>query len=170
MEMEGLVKIFARSGTYVTDPDPAEIAESFDLRRVLEVYAVELAVQRIGDEDLRCLRAMVQELGDLTAAKDRDAIYPRYLALDHQLHQKLIDLAKNWRLRQAHDRENLHAQMARIRYMRSERELDAAQEEHERIMAALETRDVETAKAEMDTHLRRAAQSLLSDMGIPPHK
>jgi len=170
LEMEGLVTIVARSGTYVTDPDPEEIAESFDVRRALEVYAVELVVQRISDEDLRSLRVMVQELGDLTAAKDRDAIYPRYLALDHQLHQELIALADNRRLRQAHARENLHAQMARIRYRRSERELDVAQEEHERIMAALEARDVETARAEMDTHLRRASQSLLADLGIAPHK
>jgi len=164
LEMEGLIKIVPRSGTYVTDPGPGEIVESFDVRRVLEVYAIELAVQRASDEDLRSLRTMVQELGDLTAAKDRDAIYPRYLSLDHQFHRQLVALASNQRLCQVHDQENVHAQMARIRYRRSERELDVAQEEHGRIMAALEARDVETAKAEMDAHLRRAKQSLLADI------
>ena len=39
-----------------------------------------------------------------------------------------------------------------------------AQMEHERIIAALEARDVQTSKAEMDTHLRRAKRSLLADM------
>ena len=107
---------------------------------------------------------MVQELSDLTAVRDRDAIYPRYLSLDHQFHRQLVALAGNQRLCQIHDQENVHAQMARIRYRRSERELDVAQEEHERIMAALEARDVETAKAEMDAHLRRAKQSLLADI------
>ncbi len=165
LEMEGLIRIAPRSGTYVTDPGPKEIAESFDVRRVLEVYAVELAVQRASDEDVRKLRAIVQELGDLVTAEDRDAIYPRYLTLDHQLHRQLVALTGNQCLCQAHDRENVHAQMARIRYRRSERELDTAQEEHERIMAALEARDVETAKAEMDAHLRRAKRSLLADMG-----
>jgi DNA-binding GntR family transcriptional regulator len=163
--MEGLIAIVPRSGTYVTDPDPEEIAESFEVRRVLEVFAVELAVPQIGDEDLRNLRAIVQKLGDLTVAQDRDAIYPRYLNLDNRFHQRLVALAGNQRLCQAHNRENLHAQMARIRYRRSERELDVAQMEHERIIAALEARDVQTAKAEMDTHLRRAKRSLLADMG-----
>jgi DNA-binding GntR family transcriptional regulator len=164
LEMEGLVTIVPRSGTYVTDPAPEEIAESFDVRRALEVCAIELAVQQLGDEDLEDLRAIVQELGDLAAAADRDAIYPRYLALDHQLHQKLVAFSGNQRLCQAHERENLHAQMARIRYRRSERELDVAQEEHERIIAALEAKDAEAAKAEMDAHLRRAKRSLLADM------
>jgi len=166
LEMEGLIAIVPRSGTYVTDPDPEDITESFEVRRVLEVFAVELAVPQIGDEDLENLRAIVQELGDLTVAEDRNAIYPRYLNLDNIFHQELVALAGNQRLCQAHDRENLHAQMARIRYRRSERELDVAQEEHERIVAALEARDVQTAKAEMDTHLRRAKRSLLADMGV----
>ena len=168
LEMEGLVVVVPRSGTYVTDPSPEDIAESFDVRRVLEVYAVELVVQEASDEDISELRAIVQSLGELAAAEDRDAIYPRYLALDHQLHQQLVTLAGNQRLCQAYARENVHSQMARVRYRRSERELDLAQEEHQRLMAALETRDAEHAKAEMDVHLRRAKRSLLADMEAEP--
>jgi len=123
-------------------------------------------VQQATDEDIGELRTIVQELSDLASAKDRDAIYPRYLVLDHRFHQRLVALAGNQRLCQAHDRENLHAQMARIRYRRSERELNVAQEEHERIMSALEVRDVETARTEMDVHLRRAKRSILDDMRV----
>ena len=109
---------------------------------------------------------MVQELGSLAMVEDRDAIYPRYLDLDHEFHRRLVALAGNQRLCQIHDQVNVHAQMARIRYRRSERELDIAQEEHERIMAALEARDAERARAEMDAHLRRAQRSLLADMAL----
>ena len=165
LEMEGLIVIHPRSGTYVTNPNPEDIAESFELRRALEVYAIELAAQGASHEDIQGLRQIVEDLGALAAAADRDAIYPRYLSLDHQFHQQLVSMAGNQRLHQAHERENLHAQMARIRYRRSERELEVAQEEHERIMAALEARDVHTAQAEMDAHLRRAKNSLLADMG-----
>ena len=165
LEMEGLVSIVPRSGTYVTNPDAGEIGESFDVRRALEVYAVELAVQRASDEAIEELGAIVRELGELAAEEDRDAIYPHYLALDHQFHRHLVALSGNQRLCKAHERENVHAQMARIRYRRSERELDLAQEEHERLMAAMKTRDVQTAKAEMGAHLVRAKRSLLADMG-----
>jgi DNA-binding GntR family transcriptional regulator len=164
LDLEGLVEVVPRSGTFITNPTSNDIAESFEVRRALEVFAVELAVQRARNEDLRNLWALVQELGDLAVAEGRDAIYPRYLALDHQFHQQLVALSGNQRLCQAHGRENLHAQMARIRYRRSERELELAQEEHVRIMAALEGRDIEIAKSEMDSHLRRARRSLLDDM------
>ena len=168
LEMEGLVVVIPRSGTFVSGPGPEEIADSFDVRRALEVYAIELVVQRATDAEIEELRKIVQELDDLAAAEDRDAIYPRYLELDHQFHDRLVTLAGNRRLCQAHDRENVHAQMARIRYRSSERELNTAQEEHQRIMAALDGRDVAAARAVMDEHLRRAKRSILADMEAAP--
>jgi DNA-binding GntR family transcriptional regulator len=165
LEVEGLIQIRPRSGTYVTDPTPDDIADSFEVRRILELYAVELAVRLAKDEDLARLEAMVGELAILAAAPDRDAIYPRYLSTDHEFHRQLVLLAENRRLRYAHERENVHAQMARVRYRWSERELDTAQQEHERIMAALKARDSGAAKAEIDGHLKRAKRSILADMG-----
>lgn len=164
LEVEGLVHIASRSGTYVTDPSPEEIGESFGVRSALEVYATKLATRLATDSDLMGLRALVTELGELTRCQDRMSIYARYLAVDHEFHRRLVALAGNQRLRAALERENLHAQMARVRYRRPERELDVAQVEHERIMTALEARDAATASAEMEAHLERAKRSLLDDM------
>jgi DNA-binding GntR family transcriptional regulator len=169
LEVEGLVEIFPQSGTYVTNLSAEDIAESFEVRRLIEVYAVELAVQRVSDEVIKRLKKIVKELGKLAVVKDRNAIYPHYLILDHEFHRQLVALACNRRLSRAHDRENVHAQMARIRYRRSERELDTAQHEHERILAALEARKAESAKAELDAHLKRANQSILADMKREPN-
>jgi DNA-binding GntR family transcriptional regulator len=164
LEMEGLVEIRARSGTYVTNPNPADIAESFDVRLALEMHAVETVALNIHDDELSKLCSIVQQLGRLAAAPDRDAIYPRYLALDHQFHGILVGLSGNSRLSQLHQRENLHAQMARIRYRRSERELDQAQQEHEALLHALEAHDPEAARQVMRAHLSRAKSSLLMEM------
>ncbi len=164
LRQEGLVIIVPRSGTYVTAPTPREILESFQVRAILETHAIRLAATRADQADLEALDEIVRELGRLSAAEDRESIYPRYLDLDHDLHHRIVSLSGNSRLHQSHERENLHAQMARIRYRSSERELEVAQLEHERIMAALWARDVETAAAEMAAHLERAALSLLSDM------
>jgi GntR family transcriptional regulator, rspAB operon transcriptional repressor len=164
LAIEGLVEIMPRSGTYVTNPSTDDIAESFDVRRILEVYAVELVAARGGEEELQALRALVDEMEVLTAAPDRDAIYPNYLSLDHQFHMQLASLSGNTRLLKTLDQENTHAQMARVRYRRSERELNIAQEEHERIMTALEARDMEAAGKAMDAHLQRAKRSILDDM------
>ncbi len=169
LALEGLVEIVARRGTYVTDPTAEEIAESFEVRKALEIYAVGWAVEQATDEELRRLGSLVEELGEMARAEDWDALYPRYMATDHQFHRELVGLSGNERLMGAHERENVHAQMARVRHWRSEkefrwRELNLAQEEHERMMAALEARDRARAEREMAAHLKAAKCSLLEDM------
>lgn len=166
LELEGLVYVAPRSGTYVTNPSAEEIAESFDVRTALEVYSLKLAARRATDADLAGLRALVAELSELVRCEDRMSIYARYLTIDHEFHRRLIALAGSQRLCAAHERENLHAQMARVRYRRPESELDLAQAEHERIISALEAQDTASARAEMEAHLERAKRSLLDDMSM----
>jgi DNA-binding GntR family transcriptional regulator len=169
LEIEGLVEINPRSGTYVADLSPTDVAECCEIRRVLEVYAVELAVQRARDEDIQALEALVRELKELTMAKDPDAIYARHLRLDHEFHRQIVALAGNSRLSRAHARENIQEQIKRIkhiRYSQSGRDLEIIQQEHERILAAFQARDPQEAKAAMDAHLRRSAQTLLADIGV----
>jgi DNA-binding GntR family transcriptional regulator len=108
----------------------------------------------------------VEELRVLVDAPDSAVIYPEYLNLDHTFHQKLVCLAGSLRLSQAHDRENMHAQMARIRYRYAARDLTTAQAEHEQLLAALEERDAAQARRVIDAHLKRAKCSLLADMGV----
>ena len=165
LEMEGLIEILPRSGTYVTAPTPADIAESFDLRLALELFAVEIVAQTLGDSEIEQVRVLVRQLRQLAHSPDRDAIYPQYLALDRQFHGLLIALAGNRRLRKVHQREDLHAQMARIRYHRSERDLGLAQTEHEELLRALEARDPQAARDVMRAHLTRAKHSLLAELG-----
>jgi len=164
LEMEGLIQIFPRSGTYVTNANVDYIVESFDLRRILELYAIELIGTKAKEEDLTHLKSIVDEMGVLTKHPEMELAYPQYLKLDHEFHRKLVAIAGNQRLRDAHERENLHAQMARIRYRSYERELDVAQDEHEQIMAALLTRDPVAVTKILDAHLQRAKRSLLNDM------
>src|SRR4030095_4777219 len=56
---EGLVDIQARRGTYVSRIDPRELAETFEVRRALEVLAGELAVEHISASDLERLRHLI---------------------------------------------------------------------------------------------------------------
>lgn len=164
LEMEGLIQIFPRSGTYVTNANAEYIVESFDVRRILELFAVELIGTNAKDEELANLAKLVGEMGILAKQKEMELAYPRYLKLDHEFHHQLVALSGNQRLCEAHERENLHAQMARIRYRSYERELDIAQEEHERIIEALLARDPVLVANLLDAHLQRAKRSLLNDM------
>jgi DNA-binding GntR family transcriptional regulator len=164
LALEGLIQILPRSGTFVSNPSPEEISESFEVRCVFEVYAVGLAAQWIREDELETLKNLLKELQGLSAAEDWSAIYPRYLKTDHLFHHQLIVISRNKRLLQAFERENVHAQMARIRYQHPEGELGLVQAEHERILAALIAHDPEAAKKAMEAHLQRARRSLMKDM------
>lgn len=169
LEIDGLIEINPRSGTYVADLMPEDVAECCEVRRVLEIYAIELAVLRASDEEIQKLQALVQELAELTAMKDPEAVYTRHLRVDHEFHRQIVALAGNSRLSRAHARENIQEQIKRvkhIRYSQSGPDLDVIQQEHERIMTAFAARDVKAAKAALDAHLRRAAKTLLADMGM----
>ncbi len=164
LAVEGLVEIKPSRGTFVSDPSPAEIAESFDVRRVLEVYAVELLAERMTESQLQRLRDRVKELRSLTEVEDWSQIYQEYVALDHELHRLVMEFAGNKPLKEVWEQVNMHVQMARVRYRRAERELNLAQEEHEELLKAFEAREVATLQQVMSHHLERAKQSLLRDL------
>jgi len=192
LAIEGLVEIKPSRGTFVSDPSPVEIAESFDVRRVLEVYAVELLAQRITESQLQHLRDIVQKMRTLIEIEDWGQIYQEYVALDYQLHRLIMELAGNKPLKRLWEQVNMHVQMARVRYRRAERELDLAQEEHEgllrelnlaqdgheellrehslaqdgheELLRELEARDATALQQAMSHHLERAKQSLLQDL------
>jgi len=164
LAVEGLVEIKPSRGTFVSDPSPAEIADCFDVRRVLEVYGVELAARRMTESQLQQLRDMVQKLRSFTEIEDWSQIYQEYVALDHQMHRLIMEFAGNKSLQQTWEQINMHVQMARVRYRRAEKELDLAQEEHEELLRVFEARDMATLQEVMSHHIERAKQSLLRDL------
>ena len=164
LSVEGLVEIRSRKGTFVTAPTLQEMAEAFDVRAVLEAYALELLIPRLEPQQLAGIRAMVRRLGQLVEEQDWNQIYQEYVAVDHQMHRWLVELSGNHRLLWFHDNANTHVQMARVRYAQAEEQLRLAQKEHEQILAALEARDVAAAVQAVKAHLQRSKYSLLEDM------
>lgn len=161
---EGLIVIEPRKGTFVTNPTCKEIAEAFDVRRVLEVYAVSLAAGNMTGKHLDRIRALVRDLRKLTDTENWDRIYQKYVLLDHALHQLILEIAGNERLKQCWDQVNTHVQMARIRYGRAEGELAQAQQEHEQFLQACEAGDVSAMQQAISNHIDRAKRSLLQEV------
>lgn len=163
---ERLVEIVPRSGTFVTVLSPEDIAESYEVRRAIELYAVERAAPHVTDQQLQECRVPLLDLASLGATPDVETTYPRYLSADYDFHRRIVALANNRRLSRAYERENTHAQLARVHYRQPMRDLDVTQQEHEAIMAALGRRDAAAARAAMEAHLIRAKAAILADMGV----
>ncbi len=161
LEHEKLVEIIPQSGTFVTNPSSKDIAESFDIRIILECYAIELAVKRITDQDIEKLQGSTGEMEKLISAENWDSIYLSYLSADARFHKEIALISGNRRLLKVLERENTHVQGSRIFFDYHKNDLVETVDEHNRIISALSNRDASKAKAEMHAHLDRVKKYLV---------
>ncbi|HEX7126685.1 MAG TPA: GntR family transcriptional regulator [Thermodesulfobacteriota bacterium] len=106
---EGLVRIEARIGTFVTRPEAREIAEAFAIKSVLEGLAARLACAEGTEESRRAhLAPHLAALDRVDLASDSRA----YLAATRSFHEAILELAGNARLAALH--RTLNDQLQRL--------------------------------------------------------
>lgn len=160
---EGLVEIRPRSGTFVTDISPEDVAETFELRMALECLAAEKAVERFTAQDLEGLDRMLADL-ERPLVSERDRIAHDRANVD--FHNFIVERSGNRRLIQLYRSLNAHIKIARIHrsHERWASRLAEEQAEHREIAEALKARDAERARAALRRHIGRAAQDLIEDL------
>jgi DNA-binding GntR family transcriptional regulator len=143
---EGLVTIRPRSGYFVTRITLKQLRDMLDLRKVLEIAAVERAAQRITPEQ-------ISELRNVHAGYtgDDDESYDRYTDENRRFHWLIAQASGNQDLTEMIG--HLHDRLARFMVLR--RAGKSQELSHARIIDALEAGDAETAR-----------QALLDDIDV----
>ena len=143
LELEGLVLMIPRKGAEV-----AKISEK-SLRDVLEVLAIELACQRMTEEELAQLE---QAQAAFSSAISRGVAMP-IAETDEHYHDIIYQGTYNDKLVQMLN--NLREQMYRYRleYIKDEDKRQVLLVEHEHILAALKGRNIAEAKTAMREHI-----------------
>ena len=91
LEQEGLIRSVPYKGVIVTPLNPTYVRELYSLRSALEVFALQLGMERDDAEDMANLRRIVDAMR--AAAKRNDA---RELArLDLRFHSSIIHMARS---------------------------------------------------------------------------
>ena len=154
LEVEGLIEIRPRRGTYVIKLEPNDVAESFDVRRILECAAAEIAVSKASEADLAQLRTIADEMSQLLASDEYQRIVERYIELDRQFHGLIVKLAGNKRLAEMWRQLDTHVQVARVRhkFARSD-SVQYTQTEHEAILQAFAQRDAPAVSQALAEHI-----------------
>ncbi|MGH9838144.1 MAG: GntR family transcriptional regulator [Blastocatellia bacterium] len=156
---EGLLEVQAQRGTFVSRVDPRDLAETFEVRRALEMLAGELAAARVKKADIERLRALI-------ARMEKSDEAGQHLALNFEFHGLIVELADNRKLIETYHRLRVPIQVAGIHY-RSENWVERIaqeQREHRSIVRALEQRDAEAVARAIGEHIRRGGASLLEDV------
>jgi DNA-binding GntR family transcriptional regulator len=147
---EGLVDVVPQAGTYVARFSMDEIREGAFLREAIELAAVE-AAGRITEDQLVQLRRNLRVQEVLVA----DADFAGFYKLDGEMHAMILSFTGFRKLGQVADTAWVHVNRARQLILPMPGRVAETLEEHRAILAALEARDGEAARAAMRRHLGR---------------
>ncbi|MDB5661493.1 MAG: GntR family transcriptional regulator [Cypionkella sp.] len=148
---EGLVDVIPQAGTYVARFSMAEIREGAFLREAIELQAIELVAESISEEQLVALRRNLT----VQAALLGDCDIPGFYQLDGEMHEMIRSFTGYRKLSAVAESAWVHVERARRLVLPVDGRVSATLAEHRAIMAALEARDPQAARAAMRLHLRK---------------
>jgi DNA-binding GntR family transcriptional regulator len=151
LQTEGLVDVVPQAGTFVARFSMQEIREGAFLREAIELAAVERVAGIITDDQLTLLRRNLTVQVALVADADIAGFY----AMDAEMHELLLSFTGFPRLAQVSETAWAHVNRARQLILPVPGRIQATLAEHQAILAALEARDPDAARAAVRSHLRQ---------------
>lgn len=162
LELEGLVIMIPRRGAEVAQITEKSMNDVLEVRMALDALCVELACDRITDEELNALRTACEVFEQSVKTKDLRQI----AQADVALHDIIVQATGNQRLIQLVN--NLAQQMYRYRfeYIKDSSRHATLIEEHRIIYESLVAKDKETAAAAARTHIDNQRKSIINQIRL----
>jgi len=161
LELEGLVNINPRKGTFVKTLSKKDIEDIFPVRISLECLAARLAVPIIREKEIGVLNDLVTKMGEALKIKD----IQEFLNLNFTFHSVFIKASNNQVLERTLKNlgKGLWLRIAFL-YYQSPSGLFSSNEMHKMIVKAFEERNVIDAQRLIAEHIDHAKQEILKCM------
>ena len=149
LELEGLVLMIPRKGAEVAKISARSLRDVLEVRRALEELAIELACQRMSEEDVGNLQKAQEDFKKAIAEGDAMKI----AETDEHYHDVIYEGTQNAKLIQMLN--NLREQMYRYRleYIKDEDKRKILVLEHEKLLKTVRERKVAEAKEAVREHI-----------------
>ena len=149
LELEGLVLMIPRKGAEVAKISARSLRDELEVRRALEELAIELACQRMSEEEVGNLQKAQEDFKKAIAEGDAMKI----AETDEHFHDVIYEGTQNAKLIQMLN--NLREQMYRYRleYIKDEDKRKILVLEHEKILKTVRERKVAEAKEAVREHI-----------------
>ena len=159
---DGFVEMTPRSGTIVKRRSPAEIADIYNVRALLESAAAGLAAQARSNADLDELKRLQNEMeeGFARAESGKSGGIEALSLLNKAFHQRILDASGNATLADSASRLMDIGFLINTYANFSKDEIGRSLDEHRKLIDALHSRDVHWAEAMMRAHILGARNSL----------
>lgn len=153
---EGLLSLEQNRGAWVSRITPEDIDEVFPVMGALEALSGELACKHITDEEIGRIRVLHRQM--LKHYDKRDLAM--YFAVNQKIHEAILEAARNDTLSVQY--RSLAARVRQARYVANMTQDRWAQatDEHEQIMACLESRDGERLSHVLKLHLENKLETV----------
>lgn len=160
LELEGLVVMIPRKGAAVANITEKDTKDVLEVRRTLEMFAVEVACERITEEQLVQLKEAAKEFEASKGSMD----LIRIAETDMSFHEIIYEATHNERLVQMLNnlRENMYRY--RIEYLKDPNYYDSLVKEHRDILNAIEAGDKERAGVCMRDHIDNQQFAVISKL------
>jgi len=157
LSSQGLVTFLPRKGVQVNYFDDHDVEEVFELRKLIELAAVEKAVARAGAAELGKLDLAFRRSREAAEKRDLEA----FLQADRHFHNQLVEISGNGRMHAilANLRDLIHV-MSLEAVNRPER-MDEVVGEHTDIVDSLLARDSARAREALSRHLDLSKKAVL---------
>ena len=166
LELEGLVTMIPRRGAEVAQITEKNMSDVLEVRRAVDALCVELACDRITQEELNSLKQACEDFE--IAVNTRDV--KRIAQADVELHDIIVRATGNDRLIQLVN--NLSEQMYRYRfeYIKDPSQHERLVEEHRIIYQAIVDKDKETASRAAKIHIDNQKKAIMRQLRLDREK
>lgn len=157
LSSQGLVTFLPRKGVQVNYFDDRDVEEVFELRKLIELAALDQAVQKATPKDVKKLAGALKQSRDAAAKRNLEA----FLLADRLFHHSLVEVSENRRMRAILEnlRDIIHV-MSFEAVNRAER-MDEVVGEHDAIMRHLEAGERDEARKALVRHLDLSKKAVL---------
>jgi DNA-binding GntR family transcriptional regulator len=153
LSQEGLVTIKPRSGYFVTQITLKQLRDMLELREILEVAAIERAVDRVTEEELAQLEHVHSGYID-----EGDDSYIRYMGENRRFHYLIARATGNLELAESLGR--LHDRL--LRFMILCRVGETLERRHAIVIEALRSRDIKAARQTILAEVNETSMTILN--------
>lgn len=154
LEAEGVVISYPARGTIVTPVTPSDVEEIYELRSLLEVWALEQGFHRFTEDDLDLIEqgfTKAYQSGDWQALHEADIYF----------HQTIINKSGSKRVIGFLNTLNIQIERVRRYSAQTATRMDISLQEHIHIINMIRSKDLPKTRTALRNHLRSVANSAI---------
>lgn len=154
---EGLAIDYPNKGVFVKEFTSKDIEEIYDVRIMLESYAIKNSVKLITSNDIKVLRELIDNLSECYDKNDLN----QYIEYDTELHQYIIKMSGNSLVMDIYKRIYSQTQQFRIYSLTTQKRFDNSIIEHKTIVENIFAGKWEKADEINRRHLALAREEII---------